>query len=106
MFVTRPEARADLVEVLVEGAPVRVPRGASAAAAVLLAGAFRIRTTPVSGAPRLPWCLMGACFDCLARIDGVPNRRACQVPVAAGMDIRVQHGARDAGPGPGPGPGG
>lgn len=79
-----------------EGAPLRVPAGASAAAAVLLAGLFRIRETPVSGAPRLPYCMMGVCFDCLAEIDGVANRQACVVPVAPGMRIRVQHGARVA----------
>lgn len=78
------------------GAPLRVPAGASAAAAVLLAGLFRIRETPVSGAPRLPYCMMGVCFDCLAEIDGVANRQACMVPVAPGMRIRVQHGARVA----------
>jgi D-hydroxyproline dehydrogenase subunit gamma len=87
------------VEVLVAGAPVRVPEGASAAAAVLIAGAFRLRETPVSGAPRLPYCMMGVCFDCLAEIDGVPNRQACMVPVAPGMRIDVQHGARLAFPG-------
>src|SRR5690242_2355820 len=98
MFARRPEVHTALVEVFVEGTPVRVPEGASAAAAVLLArGAFRIRTTPVSGAPRLPYCMMGVCFDCLAEIDGVPNRQACLVPVAPGMRIAVQHGARDTG---------
>jgi predicted molibdopterin-dependent oxidoreductase YjgC len=95
MFAPRPEAHPATVEVFVEDAPIRVPAGASAAAAVLLAGAFRIRATPVTGAPRLPYCLMGVCFDCLAEIDGVPNRQACLVPVAPGMRIAVQHGARD-----------
>lgn len=96
MFRARPEAHPATVEVFVEGAPVRVPEGASAAAAVLIAGVFRIRATAVSGAPRLPYCMMGVCFDCLAEIDGVANRQACMVPVAAGMRIRVQHGARIA----------
>ena len=94
MFRPRPEIHPPTVEVFVEGAPVRVPEGASAAAAVLLAGVFRIRETPVSGAPRLPYCMMGVCFDCLAEIDGIANRQACMVPVAPGMRIRVQHGAR------------
>lgn len=96
MFRPRPDAHPPTVEVFVEGAPLRVPAGASAAAAVLLAGLFRIRETPVSGAPRLPYCMMGVCFDCLAEIDGVANRQACMVPVAPGMRIRVQHGARVA----------
>ena len=96
MFRTRPDARPATVEVLVEGAPVMVPQGASAAAAVLLAGLPAIRETPVTGSPRLPLCMMGVCFDCLAEIDGVPNRQACMVPVAPGMRIARQHGARVA----------
>jgi len=98
MFAARPEARPATVEVLVAGKPVRVPEGASAAAAVLLAGLPAIRTTPVSGAPRLPYCMMGVCFDCLAEIDGVANRQACMVTVAPGMRIAPQQGARAARP--------
>ncbi len=78
----------------VDGIALRVPHGASAAAAVLLAGLPAIRTTPVGAAPRLPYCMMGVCFDCLAEIDGVPNRQACMVPVAPGMRIVPQQGAR------------
>jgi len=97
MFRTRPEARPATIEVIVEGAPVQVPEGASAAAAVLLAGLAAIRATPVSGSPRAPYCMMGVCFDCLAVIDGVPNRQACMVTVAAGMRVERQEGAREAG---------
>lgn len=84
------------MEVFVAGRPVRVPEGGSAAAAVLLSGAPAIRTTPVGGAPRLPYCMIGVCFDCLAEIDGVANRQACLVPVAPGMRIEPQIGARAA----------
>jgi succinate dehydrogenase/fumarate reductase-like Fe-S protein len=98
MFRARPDARPASIEVMVDGTPVRVPAGASAAAAVLLAGLPAIRETPVSGAPRLPLCQMGVCFDCLAEIDGVPNRQACMVPVAPGMRIAPQRGARAARP--------
>ena len=96
MFKQRPEARpsGEIIEVFVAGDPLRVPAGASAAAAVLLAGLPAIRTTPVGGAPRLPYCMMGICFDCLAAIDGVPNRQACMVPVRPGMRIEPQDGAR------------
>jgi len=98
MFVPRPEARPVTVEVFVEDRPVLVPEGASAAAAVLLAGTAAIRETPVSGSPRLPYCMMGICFDCLAEIDGVANRQSCMVPVAPGMRIAPQRGARAARP--------
>jgi predicted molibdopterin-dependent oxidoreductase YjgC len=97
MFRKRPEAAAaapgrTTVPVAVEGRELRVPEGASAAAAVLLAGFPSIRETAVSGTPRGPYCLMGVCFDCLAEIDGEPNRQSCMVTVAPGMSIRRQHG--------------
>ena len=98
MFALRPEIRPATVEVFVGGVPVRVPEGASAAAAVLLAGLPAIRETPVSGAPRLPYCMMGICFDCLAEIDGIANRQACMVPIVPGMRIVPQRGARAAFP--------
>jgi hypothetical protein len=98
MFRTRPDARPATVEVLVEGAAVLVPEGASAAAAFLLAGHAAIRETAVTGASRGPLCLMGVCFDCLAEIDGVANRQACMVTVVPGMRIARQHGARAARP--------
>lgn len=96
MFATRPDARPATIQVFVDGSAVMVPPGASAAAAVLLTPLRAIRTTPVTGAPRLPYCMMGACFDCLAVIDGIANRQACMVPVAPGMRIDPQHGARQA----------
>ena len=67
--------------------------------AVLLAGLPAIRSTPVKGSPRLPYCMMGVCFDCLAEIDGVANRQSCMVTVAPGMRIVPQQGARRARPG-------
>ena len=89
----RPPADAPaLVGVRVAGVAVRLPAGASAAAALLVADAPR--ATAVSGAPRLPYCMMGVCFDCLATIDGVPNRQACLVPIHEGMEIEPQQGAR------------
>jgi predicted molibdopterin-dependent oxidoreductase YjgC len=95
MFRTRPDHRPETVQVIVEGRSLMVPEGSSAAAAMLIAGLPAIRETPVSGSPRLPWCMMGVCFDCLAEIDGVANQQACMVPVATGMRIARQHGARE-----------
>jgi len=79
---------------LVEGRTVMVPAGASAAAAVLAAGFASIRTTPVEGSERAPYCMMGVCFDCLAEIDGVANRQSCMIEVRPGMQINRQIRAR------------
>jgi D-hydroxyproline dehydrogenase subunit gamma len=95
MFKKLPEAAALTVTVVVDGASVRVPASFTAAAVALLHGGVS-RTTPVSGSPRAPYCMMGVCFDCLMEIDGTPNRQACLVPVAEGMRINRQRGARRA----------
>ena len=85
------------VALTVDGKPVRARRGDTVAAALLSAGIEHCRTTPVTGAPRAPYCLMGVCFDCLVTIDGVGNRQACLVPVREGMKVETQHGKREAG---------
>ena len=97
MFRPRSEARRPTVSVTVEGRPIAVPVGASAAAAVLAAGFDSIRET-ASGGERAPYCMMGVCFDCLAEIDEVANRQSCMVEVREGMRIRRQIGARQIHP--------
>ena len=94
MFRPRPESPAATIAVEVEGRIVLVSAGASAAAAVLMAGLFSIRETPVGASERGPYCMMGICFDCLAEIDGAPNRQSCMVASRPGMRIRRQRGAR------------
>jgi len=54
--------------------------GESLAASLLAAGVTHFRDTALSGVPRGPLCLMGACFDCLVEVDGVANRQACLRP--------------------------
>ncbi len=85
------------VALTVDGKPVRARSGDTVAAALLLAGIDHCRTTPVTGAPRAPYCLMGVCFDCLVTIDGVGSRQACLVPVHDGMKVETQQGKREAG---------
>lgn len=77
-----------------DGEPHEAPRGVSVAAALLTIAAST-RTTPVSGSPRGPYCMMGVCFDCLVRIDGEPNRQACMVTLREGMRIETQDGVRE-----------
>ncbi|KJK24386.1 NAD(FAD)-dependent dehydrogenase [Burkholderiaceae bacterium 16] len=84
-----------MVTIEFNGQPLCVPSGRSVAAALLAGGVTRLRTTPVSGAPRAPYCMMGVCFECLMEIDGQPSRQACLVQVREGMTVRSQHGARD-----------
>ncbi len=71
--------------------------GDTVAAALLAAGHIVTRTTPVSGADRGPFCMMGVCFDCLVEIDGETNRQGCMVEVREGMRIEAMRGARQVG---------
>ena len=98
MFRRLPDGDAAGVAFVVDGTPCIAHAGDSVAAAMLAIGITACRTTPVTGAPRGPYCLMGACFDCLVTIDGVPNRQACLVAVVAGMRVERQHGARTVDP--------
>lgn len=83
------------VDIQVDGRCVSVAEGDNLAAALLQAGFEPFRTTPVSGSPRQPYCMMGVCFECLAVIDGVPNQQTCLAEVRAGMVIERQVGARE-----------
>lgn len=75
------------VNIVWQGKPLSVLPG-NLAAALLAAGVMPFRKTPVSGAPRGPFCMMGACFDCLVEIEGF-NRQACMVEVAGGMEVSM-----------------
>jgi predicted molibdopterin-dependent oxidoreductase YjgC len=80
------------VPVQVDGKRLELPEGANLAAALLAAGVSVFRQTPVSGAPRGPFCMMGACFDCLVEIDGVV-RQACMMTVTPGLRVARPHEA-------------
>ena len=95
MFQPLPGATAaPTVEIQFNDGRLSVPAGISVAAALLQAGVQRFRASPVSGAPRAPYCMMGVCFECLVEIDGEPSRQACLVLTREGMKVRSQEGAR------------
>ena len=85
------------VHILVDGAAVEAREGDTVSAALLVSGRDVRRATAVSGAPRLPYCMMGVCFDCLVTIDGTGNRQACLVRVREGMRVEIQRGKRELG---------
>jgi len=81
-----------------DGRPLSGRSGDTVAAALLANGILASRTTPVSGSPRAPYCMMGVCFDCLVVIDGIGNRQGCLFPLADGMRVETQHGVRQIQP--------
>ena len=97
MFARLPESRAKTVSLTIEGKRVEARPGDTVAAATLAAGVEHCRTTPISGAPRAPYCMMGVCFECLVTVDGVGNRQGCLVAVREGMRVELQRGKRDPG---------
>lgn len=64
--------------------------GETVAAVLLRQSDLWSRTTPVSGARRAPYCMMGVCFDCLAQVDGVSSVQTCLTVVKDGMVVRRQ----------------
>jgi predicted molibdopterin-dependent oxidoreductase YjgC len=87
MFARLPDVSAAAVAITIDGVPVTARDGDTVAAALFAAGMIACRATPVTGAPRGPYCMMGACFDCLVEIDGRPNVQGCMTRVAPGMRI-------------------
>ncbi len=94
MFRRAPDRNRDQVTFTFDGIPITASAGDSVAAPHLPAGIRACRTTPVSGAPRGPYCMMGVCFDCLVTVDGVASRQGCLIAVAEGMRVETQQGAR------------
>jgi predicted molibdopterin-dependent oxidoreductase YjgC len=90
----QPERAERTVTLTIDGKAVTARDGDTVAAAMLAAGLPHCRTTPVSGAPRAPYCMMGVCFDCLVVVDGVGNRQGCLVRVREGMTVELQSGKR------------
>jgi len=78
----------DAVQMKVNGVTVRVPRGSTVAAAVLLAGRSTFRRS-VSGELRGPLCGMGICFECRVAIDGQLHVRSCQMLCREGMEVTL-----------------
>jgi predicted molibdopterin-dependent oxidoreductase YjgC len=77
-----------VIELSVDGTPLRAPAGQSLAAALLAAGRAALRPSP-SGTPRGVYCGIGVCQECRVHVEGQGVVRACVTPVAAGMRVRT-----------------
>ena len=78
----------DSVTITLNGHSIKVQAGTVVSAALLTAGVPCRRST--TGQPRTALCGMGICFDCRAAVDGVLNRRTCQLLCHSGMTIETQ----------------
>jgi D-hydroxyproline dehydrogenase subunit gamma len=93
----RHAANGRVLRLTFNGRAIDARDGDTVAAALIASGVTVFRQSPVSGAPRAPYCMMGVCFDCLVEIDGIANRQACMVAATDGMSVRTQDGARRLG---------
>ena len=78
-----------MITIRIDDREIPAVAGQSVAAALITAGITSWRTTRRDGRPRGLFCGIGACFDCLVRIDDAASVRACLVPVRAGMIIHT-----------------
>jgi predicted molibdopterin-dependent oxidoreductase YjgC len=74
------------VTIVVDGRAIATFAGVPLGA-VLHAHDAVLRHVPDGGAPRGVFCGMGVCFDCLVRVDGRSDVRACVTPVRDGMRV-------------------
>lgn len=77
-----------------DGREISVPSGISVAAALLRAGVTWSQPQPGTGVAGL-FCGMGACYGCVADIDGRKGVRTCITAVADGMRIDSVRGGGD-----------
>ena len=92
-MLTRRAPAGDLT-IWFDDKPVPARAGDSVAVALLAVGVTVTRTTSISGVPRGPYCMMGACFECLAEVDGQANVQTCMTSVRNGMQVTPQNGTR------------
>jgi predicted molibdopterin-dependent oxidoreductase YjgC len=87
-------------EIDFNGRAIPAHEGESVMGALWAAGITSFHVTARTGEPRGFFCGMGVCFDCVAEIDGMRNRRTCLTAARPGMVVRTQKDAGDYPPGP------
>jgi len=93
-LLQRPPDTNDVVTIELDGRPVIAIRGETLASLLVRQTEAWSRQTPISGSERAPYCMMGACFECLMFVENEGVVRACQTRVTDGMKACRQRGAR------------
>lgn len=76
----------------IDSVAVMAQPGETVAAVILRQEEIWTRESPINGARRAPYCMMGVCFDCLAEVDGQGSTQTCLTIVREGMQVRRQRG--------------
>jgi len=82
------------IKIYFEGEEIDALEGDTVASALLSAGIIDFRQSAVSNSQRGPYCMMGACFECLVEIDGLGQRQACLVDIKNEMQVRRESAKR------------
>lgn len=84
------------VTIELDGDQLQAKEGEPVACAVMANDQLIFSRSPKYHRPRGPFCMTGACGQCLMRVDGIPNLATCRVPVKAGMRLERQNALPDA----------
>ncbi|MEX0304810.1 MAG: (2Fe-2S)-binding protein [Leisingera sp.] len=95
MFRSLRSDNASKVTLKINGREVTAAAGQSVWTAMALCGQVVTRRAALSGKDRSAYCAMGACFECMVDIDGLPNQQACLRRVAEGMTVTTQNITED-----------
>ncbi len=82
------EERPHRISFQFDGREVTGYTGESIAAALIAAGITSNRVSP-TGKPRGYFCGMGVCWECVVRINGKQNQRACMQLLESGMIVET-----------------
>ena len=85
--VATEPAENDEFEFYFDGSPVPAREGDSVASALLRSGVLELRNNWKSGRPRGPFCMMGACFECLISDDG-KSVQACMTTATPDLVLK------------------
>jgi predicted molibdopterin-dependent oxidoreductase YjgC len=88
MTFIRKRAGGPTITFSFEGRRIEAQEGDTVASALIAAGIEGMRSTFRNNKERLPYCMMGVCFDCLVQIDGEPDQQSCMVELCDGMEVK------------------
>jgi sarcosine oxidase subunit alpha len=71
-----------------DGEPVAGRPGEPVGVSLFRLGLRTLGWNEGDASPRGLYCLIGHCFECRLEINGMPQQRACLVPVAEGLEVR------------------
>ena len=81
--------RGKQITITVDGKSIAAYEGEILHGTLTAAGIQILGSTMKRHQPRGVLCGMGICYQCLVRINGIPDQRACMTPVEDGMVIET-----------------